>query len=55
MYGQEPVCDLTHLSQVAVTHSLSPCVDPCADLTYLPCYMEFWNLEAIHLAQMILR
>ena len=50
MYGREPVRDLTHWSQGAVTHYLSPCVDPCADLPYLLCYMEFWNLEAIHLA-----
>ena len=33
--GGEPVGDPTHLSQAAVTHHLSPCVDLCADLTYL--------------------
>ena len=53
--GGEPVGDPTHLSQAAVTHHLSPCVDLCADLTYLLCHMEFWNLETIHLATMILR
>ena len=38
-----------------VTHHLSPCVDLCADLAYLLCHMEFWNLETIYLATMILR